>query len=112
MKILITSTNFHSEMFEMPYKIGVTHRDFYLLIEAYRRKHFLETKCPEFMGLGVPSQYKSKLFEPSFGEIARVSNWYKLTKEGKAKMKQLEAIIEIKSSDKSNINLKIFNLEL
>ena len=108
-KINLTPENFHSEMFYMPNKIGMTNsgNSFRLLVEAFRRKHFLKSS-PDFLGLGRPSDYKSDLFKPSFGLIQKGLNWFKLSEKGEEKMKQLEEILEIKPEDFSEINLMIF----
>ena len=77
-KINLTPENFHSEMFYMPNKIGMTNsgNSFRLLVEAFRRKHFLKSS-PDFLGLGRPSDYKSDLFKPSFGLIQKGLNWFR-----------------------------------
>lgn len=62
----------------------MTQKDKALLEEAARRmKHFEHDINHNMLGLGYPSEYKSKYFTPSFREIPRALNWYKLTEEGK-----------------------------
>lgn len=70
-------------------KIGS--KDSRLIIEAFRRKHILKDENRLWVGLGVPSLYKSKLFSPAhYPEQKRSLNWYKLTELGIEKMAQLE----------------------
>lgn len=73
---------------ELKRDLKVTKKDLMLLLEAYRRKFCLNAE-PCFYGLGSPTYYKSSLFTASFGEIKRVTNWYKLTKAGEQKMNEL-----------------------
>lgn len=83
-------------------------KDFKLLLEAFRRKHFLESDN-KFLGLGLPSSYKSKLFKASFGETPKVSNWYSLTAEGLIKLQELENIFpKFNIADKEHINQMLF----
>ena len=78
-------------------------KDTNLLTEAYRRYHAfrgdrtLTTAC---VGLGSPTQYKSKYFK-SHGcrgvgsrgvETPRVKNWYTLTEKG---VKMLERLLDL-----------------
>jgi len=67
-----------------------------LISEAMRRiLHLSETKTLDykFAGLGTPSQYKEGIrkgfFVPSFREVPRVKNWYKLTPLGQKVVKQM-----------------------
>jgi len=111
-KILLTAENFESKIWEVENRLGLRRRkDFVLLMEAYRRKHLLNS--PDFLvGLGVPSNYESKFFTPSFGKLTpRADNWFKLTKIGLEKMKELEGIIAIDEATKNFVNSKIFRLE-
>jgi hypothetical protein len=92
----------------LPVKLELSGKDFKLLLEAFRRKHLLITDV-KFLGLGYPSYYKSKLFQPSFGELMpRVNNWFTLTEFGQEKMKELEEILNIEPGSESIINEVIF----
>jgi hypothetical protein len=102
-KINLTPQNFHSEIFNLPLKIGVFGNDFKLIIEAYRRKWFLNSSN-DMLGLGFPSEYKSNLFKPSFTLTPRVVNWWTLTGEGIEKMARLEAAIHIDDNNRIQIN--------
>lgn len=104
----LTISNFDYEMLYIPSKLSLGRKAFILLLEAYRRKHILNSDA-KFWGLGAPTFYKCDLFEPSFGEeIPRASNWYKLTKKGEEKMALLETLIKVEQADKLDINEKIF----
>jgi hypothetical protein len=99
-KINLTSQNFYSEISNLPLKIGVFGNDFKLIIEAYRRKWFLNSSS-DMLGLG---EYKSTLFKPSFTLTPRVVNWWTLTGEGIEKMARLEAAIHIDDNNRIQIN--------
>lgn len=66
----------------------------HLLREAYRRKMEF---CPEmplavaWVGLGTPSKYKSKYFQPIGEETPRAANWYTLSAEG---VKVMEIVLK------------------
>lgn len=116
--IALTKDNFHTEIWNMPAKLGLSRKNFLLLLEAFRRKHILSAN-PYFYGLGMKSHYKSKLFEYSSGpvlgrdwvELPRVNNWYKLTKLGEEKLALLETIICIEKQNKNEVNELIFTYE-
>lgn len=72
----------------------ITTKDGKLMVEAFRRKHFLKTTTG-WLGLGTPSQYKSQYFRAHGTEIARVNNWYVLTKDGETIMQKMEAFFAI-----------------
>ena len=96
-----------------PKTIGVNKKDFWLLLEAFRRKHLLikQEKNEKFFGLGTPSSYKSKMFKPSFGEKPKVNNWYMLTDLGNEKLQLIEGILLPLPTDKKeleNLNLAMF----
>ncbi len=88
-KVEITINN----MLMFRHSNNISTNEFKLLVEAFRRKHFLDTKpLPTFLGLGTPSQYKSKYFVPSFGKLVpRVNNWFSLSSEGLEVMKKMES---------------------
>lgn len=75
---------------------GVKHinKDRRLLLEAYRRNMEF---CPEkplavaWVGLGTPSTYKSKYFQPVGKEVPRAANWYTLSAEG---VKVMEIVLK------------------
>jgi len=109
-KILITLDNFDDSINEIILNLGVKRKDCFLLLEAYRRKHILDSAA-FLLGFDVPSKYISKYFEPSFGEIKpKVKNWFKLTTIGLVKMEKLEEMIEIDETSKTLISSKIFRL--
>jgi hypothetical protein len=88
----------------LPAKLQLGNKDFKLLLEAFIRKHLLKVD-EKFLGLGMPSMYKSKLFQSSFGKIEpRVTNWFMLTEMGKEKLKELEEMLEIEPGSESIIN--------
>jgi hypothetical protein len=105
--ITLTISNFDTEMLYLPSKLNLGHKAFSLLLEAYRRKHLLNSHT-DFLGLGAPSYYKSDLFQCSGNETPRASNWYKLTKKGEEKMALLETLIKVEPVNKLDINNKIF----
>lgn len=108
-QIILTPENFYTEIYTIPFKIGMNlcGNNFKLLLEAYRRKHFLNADNKS-LGLGFPSYYKSDLFEASFKLTPRIINWFKLTKKGEEKLKLLEEIISIQKENSSKINQMIF----
>jgi hypothetical protein len=108
--IALNLSNFDYEMLYMPSKLNLGRKAFMLLLEAYRRKHLLNSH-PDFFGLGTPTFYKCDLFECSGNETPRASNWYKLTKKGQEKMILLETLIKVEQADKQDINNKIFLYE-
>ena len=87
-----------------------------LLFEAFRRIEFLGDNKRELSynmaGLGTPSQYKSPYFTPSFGEIKRVTNWYRLTKSGQQMVRNIYENFEIPKNAKERdaINGFLFSL--
>lgn len=92
----------------LPAKLELSSKDFKLLLEAFRRKHLLKAE-EKFLGLGCPSDYKSKLFQSSFGELVpRATNWFTLTQLGQEKMKELEEILNIEPGSESIINEAFF----
>jgi hypothetical protein len=92
----------------LPAKLQLGNKDFNLLLEAFRRKHLLKSE-EKFLGLGCPSDYKSKLFQASFGKLEpRVANWFTLTELGKEKMKELEEILVVEPGSESVINEVFF----
>jgi len=107
---ILTQENFRKEMYICKKKLELNSKDFKLLIEAYRRKHFLDQKNPNFLGIGLSSEYKSKLFTASFESIIpKSNNWFKLTKLGQEKLEKLESSITFKKENKDTINLLLFN---
>ena len=80
-----------------------------LILEAYRRKKFLESGS-YFLGLGFPSEYKSKFFKSSFGKLITSSNnWFTLTDKGFEKLALLENLLIIEPTDYQKINLLMFS---
>lgn len=111
-RIRINKHNIQDQWFSMivnlPVRLELSNKDFKLLLEAFRRKHLLKTD-KKFLGLGCPSYYKSRLFQPSFGElIPRVNNWFTLTDLGQVKMEELEEILNIEPGSESIVNEVIF----
>ena len=112
-KIRLTKNNIDNQWYNiiinLPSKLELGSKDFNLLIEAFRRKNLLKAE-ENFFGLGYPSEYKSKLFQPSFGELEpRVISWFTLTELGKEKMKELENLLDIEAGSETIINEKFFN---
>lgn len=92
-------------------KEKLTTKDTKLLIEAFRRKHFLNS-FNGFMGLGTPTEYRSDYFTPYSKEIPRVLNWYKLTDRGEEIMIKMEKYFVIPTTQrtKNKINSILFEL--
>lgn len=86
--------------YELESKLGLGNKDFVLLLDAHHRKNILNASA-NFHGLGTSTFYKSDLFEPSFGEIPKANNWYKLTEKGNEKMNLLESLIGVDILQKS-----------
>lgn len=105
--IALNLSNFDTEILYLPSKLKLGRKAFTLLLEAFRRKNILNAHR-DYVGLGAPTYYKCDLFEPSFSEIPRATNWYKLTKKGEEKMALLETLIKVEQADKLDINNKIF----
>ena len=80
-------------------------KDFRLLMEAFRRKHFLKSTSG-MLGLGTPSSYKSQFFKPNGREIPRALNWYLLSEEGEQMLSLIEDILpvpeDVQERDKAN----------
>ena len=100
-------------MFQNVYKLSW--KDTRLMFEAFRRMEFLgnggRDEKYNMLGLGTPSTYKSKYFTPSFGEIPKVSNWYKLSAQGIELMKEIKQYFKLpKKSDRINVNEMLFSL--
>lgn len=108
-RIILTPENFYTEIYSIPFKIGMNlcGNNFKLLLEAYRRKHFLNADS-KFLGLGFPSDYKSDLFQPSFKLTPRALNWFKLTNKGEEKLKQLEETVCFDKETASKLNEIMF----
>jgi hypothetical protein len=107
-KINLNKHNIQNQWFNivvnMPYELKLSSKDFKLLLEAFRRKNILKSE-EKFFGLGFPSDYKSNLFQSSFGELRpRVMNWFCLTELGKEKMKQLEQMLSIEEGSENQVN--------
>jgi hypothetical protein len=107
-KINLNKHNIQDQWFSiivnMPYELKLSSKNFRLLLEAFRRKHLLKSE-EKFLGLGFPSDYKSNLFQSSFGELRpRVMNWFCLTEMGKEKMKQLEQMLSIEKGSENQVN--------
>lgn len=102
-KVKLTKENVISFFinYEKKNNIKLTIKDKRLLTEAFRRKWVMkydngygtevDLKNDKFLGLGSPTEYKSKYFVLSFREkeIPRVANWYTVNEEG------LKIIIEM-----------------
>lgn len=100
-------------MFQNMYKLSS--KDTRLIFEAFRRMEFLGNDGRDenynMLGLGTPSAYKSKLFTASFGEIPKVSNWYKLTNEGKRVMAEIKNYFKLpQKADRQKVNEMLFSL--
>jgi len=82
----ITKWNIVDKINDFRYDNRITYKDMALLIEAYRRQYLIgkpeKPLAVAWVGLGVPSQYKSKYFRPLGKEIPRANNWYLFTEEG------------------------------
>lgn len=66
-------------------KHKLSKKDINLLIEAYRRRMMFNREVPirkAWVGLGTPSQYKSKLFVPLGNPIPKYKNWFLLSEKG------------------------------
>lgn len=66
---------------------GVLSKDQSLLMEAYRRKMMFHPERPlrgTWLGLGMPSRYKSEYFTTTDGKPARprCNDWWVLTQKG------------------------------
>lgn len=83
--------------------------DFRLIVEAYRRKNYLNAEN-KFLGLGLSTEYKSKYFKPSFPITPRANNWYTLNSEGWDLLNVIEKYLPIPSdsSDKIKVNTLLF----
>lgn len=84
-----------SNLWNFKIKHKFTEKDFMLLLEAFRRKHFLNIgsylrRNDDCLGLGSPTRYRSKFFKPAYSETPYAPNWYKLTDEGVAALKLFE----------------------
>jgi len=100
-------------MFQNMYKLSS--KDTRLIFEAFRRMEFLGTDGRDenynMLGLGAPSTYKSKYFTPSFAEIPKVSNWYRLSQSGIELMRQIKAYFKLpKQADRDKVNAMLFSL--
>lgn len=91
-------------------ELKLTKKDFKLLLEAYRRKHLIDTLNPtDFLGLGTPAEYKSKYFTCANGRPEpRVMNWFILTNKGEAMMSKLEIALPVGKYTKFELNEFIF----
>lgn len=111
MKREITKDNIY--MFQNMYKLSS--KDTRLIFEAFRRMEFLGNDGRDenynMLGLGTPSTYKSKLFAPSFQEIPKVSNWYRLTEDGKRLMLEIKKYFKLPAKeDRNKVNEMLFSL--
>jgi hypothetical protein len=76
----------------------LTKKNAVLLLEAYRRFHefYRPSKGPiseAWLGMGSPSVYKSPYFVPVHKPLPRVSNWYKLNRQGRILLSKLNALL-------------------
>jgi hypothetical protein len=86
-------------------------KDMRLLLEAFRRKHFLHT-TNGWLGLGTLSTYKSEYFRTHDGDkTPRINHWFVLTEKGKEMMDKMEKRFLVPKNPKKaqEINSFLFN---
>src|SRR3989304_2056502 len=77
--------NLSEKILDVKFKLKLKHKDLKLLLEAYRRYMMFNSEKPlnvAWVGLGMPSQYKSEFFKSLSKEIPKANNWYLLTDKG------------------------------
>lgn len=114
MKPLNVKTVDKWELIQLQKFLNVNNKPFKLILEAYRRKNLLrgdKKHTDKFLGLGFPSEYKSKFFKPSFDETRGSNNWYCLTNSGVELLKVIEEYLPIPKDDdtKTKLNLILYN---
>lgn len=114
MKPLNVKTIDKWELIQLQNFLNVNEKQFKLILEAYRRKNLMKgTKTHEdkFLGLGFPSEYKSKFFKPSFKETRGSNNWYCLTNSGIELLKVIEEFLPTPKDEqvKNKLNLILYN---